>query len=88
MAPAQIAAFAAWGAPHADATAYLKTIKQPVLVVSGSHDIIHYTVNSFTLEQNQPNAELIIYPDSNHGSLYPYPDLFVSNVTAFLNQAK
>jgi pimeloyl-ACP methyl ester carboxylesterase len=88
VAPAQIAAFAAWGAPHADANAYLKAITQPVLVVSGSHDIIHYSVNSFTLQQNLPNAELIVYPDSNHGSLYQYPDLFVSNVTTFLNQAK
>jgi pimeloyl-ACP methyl ester carboxylesterase len=88
VAPAQIAAFAAWGAPHADASTYLKSIKQPVLVVSGSHDIIHYTVNSFTLQQNLPNAELIVYPDSSHGSLYQYPDLFVSNVTTFLNQAK
>jgi pimeloyl-ACP methyl ester carboxylesterase len=88
VAPAQIAAFAAWGAPHADANAYLKSITQPVLVVSGSHDIIHYSVNSFTLQQNLPNAELIVYPDSNHGSLYQYPDLFVSNVATFLNQAK
>lgn len=88
VAPAQIAAFAAWGAPQTNANAYLKSIKQPVLVVSGSHDIIHYTVNSFTLQQNLPNAELIVYPDSNHGSLYQYPNLFVANVTTFLNQVK
>jgi hypothetical protein len=30
--------------------------------------------------------QLIIYPDSNHGSLYQYPDLFLKDVTVFLNQ--
>lgn len=88
VAPAQVAAFGAWGKPDPDALTYLKSIKQPVLIVSGSNDIIHYPVNSFTLQQNLANAELIIYPDSNHGSLYQYPDLFLSNVTTFLNQAK
>lgn len=88
VAPAQVAAFGAWGKHGPDALTYLKSIKQPVLIVSGSNDIIHYPVNSFTLQQNLANAELIIYPDSNHGSLYQYPDLFLSNVTTFLNQAK
>ena len=31
---------------------YLKTIKQPTLVVNGSNDVIIYTVNSFILQQN------------------------------------
>lgn len=88
VAPAQVAAFGAWGKPGPDALTYLKSIKQPVLIVSGSNDIIHYPVNSFTLQQNLANAELIIYPDSNHGSLYQYPDLFLSNVTTFLSPVK
>lgn len=86
VAPAQVAAFAAWGAPHADANAYLKNIRQPVLVVGGSHDIVHYPVNSFTLEENLPNAQLIMYPDSSHGAQYQYPARFVADVTAFLNR--
>jgi pimeloyl-ACP methyl ester carboxylesterase len=53
-------------------------------VVNGSNDVIVYTVNSFILEQNLPNAQLIVYPDSNHGSQYQYPGLFVEHVTQFL----
>ena len=85
VAPAQIAALQKWGAPANDPYAYLKTITQPVLVVNGSHDVIIYTVNSFILQQNLPNAQLILYPDANHGSQYQYPELFVAHATLFLN---
>jgi pimeloyl-ACP methyl ester carboxylesterase len=53
-------------------------------VVNGSADVIIYPVNSFILQQNLPNAQLILYPDSNHGSHYQYPKLFVQHVSMFL----
>jgi pimeloyl-ACP methyl ester carboxylesterase len=84
VAPAQIAALQKWGAPAKDPYAYLKKITQPALVVNGSNDVIIYTVNSFILQQNLPNAQLILYPDGNHGAQYQYPDLFVEHVTQFL----
>ena len=62
----------------------LKAIRQPTLVVNGSHDIMVPTVNSFTLSQHIPNAQLIIYPDSGHGSLFQYPELFVDHALRFL----
>src|ERR1700719_1957238 len=65
VAPAQIEALAKWGAPRAGALDYLREITQPTLVINGSNDVLVYTVNSFTLQQNMPNAELILYPDSN-----------------------
>ena len=64
---------------------YLKTIRQPVLVVQGSNDVIIPTVHSYVLQQNLPNAQLILYPDANHGSFYQYPALFVAHATLFLN---
>lgn len=87
VAPAQVAAFAAWGAPNADADKYLRKLTEPTLVVGGSNDLVHYTVNSFTLQQNITNAQLIVYPDSAHGSIYQYPDLFLKHATMFLDQA-
>ena len=83
---AQRAAIAKWGAKREHAWDYLKTIEQPVLVVNGSNDLIIYTINSYILQQNLPNAQLIIYPDSAHGSLFQYPQLFVRHVSMFLDQ--
>ena len=70
---------------RAEAFDYLREITHPTLVIHGSNDVIIYTVNSVILQQNLPNAQLILYPDSNHGSQYQYPALFVADVTRFLD---
>jgi pimeloyl-ACP methyl ester carboxylesterase len=85
--PAQITAIYKWGIQQADSLDYLREIKQPTLVINGSNDVIVYTVNSLTLQQHLPNAQLILYPDSNHGSQYQYPALFVADVARFLDAA-
>jgi pimeloyl-ACP methyl ester carboxylesterase len=85
-AGAQLAAMAAWakagGEPYAD----LKKVTQPVLVTNGNNDIMIPTVNSFTLSAHLPNAQLIIYPDSGHGSLFQHPGAFTSHVSELLNR--
>jgi pimeloyl-ACP methyl ester carboxylesterase len=85
VAPAQIEAIQKWGARHPAPFDYLRDIAQPTLVINGGNDVIICTVNSFLLQQNLPNAELILYPDANHGSQYQYPALFVADVTRFLD---
>jgi len=86
VAPAQIEAIGKWGAPREKPFEYLKSIRQPALVVNGGKDVIIYAVNSFILQQHLPNAQLILYPDANHGSQYQYPDLFVRHVSLFLTE--
>jgi pimeloyl-ACP methyl ester carboxylesterase len=66
---------------------HLKSIRQPTLVVQGNNDVIIPTHNSYVLQQNLPNAQLIVYPDANHGSFYQYPELFVAHATQFLDAA-
>jgi len=84
-AGAQLAAMAAWeksgGEPYAD----LKKITQPVLVTNGNNDTMIPTVNSFTLSAHLPNAQLIIYPDSGHGSLFQHAGAYTSHVSEFLD---
>jgi pimeloyl-ACP methyl ester carboxylesterase len=64
---------------------YLQEIRQPALVVHGRNDLIIPPVNGFTLQQNLPNAQLIIYPDSNHAPMYQYPELFLAHARLFLD---
>jgi pimeloyl-ACP methyl ester carboxylesterase len=85
VAPAQLEALGKWGIQFDGAYDYLKSIDQPTLVMNGGDDVIIYSVNSFILQQHLPNAQLILYPDANHGSQYQYPELFVRHVSMFLS---
>lgn len=87
VAPAQLAALAKWGAPRENPYDYLDALRQPTLVINGDDDVIIYSINSWILQQHIPNAQLILYPDANHGSLYQYPQRFVAHVDQFLSEA-
>jgi hypothetical protein len=40
--------------------------------------------NSYWLVENLPNAMLIAYPDSGHGSLFQFHESFTKQANAFL----
>ena len=82
---AQRAALAAYGAAKDPSYAHLKGLDLPVLVVNGTDDIVIPTINSYILQQFLPNAELILYPDANHGSHFQYPGLFARHARIFLD---
>jgi len=84
VAPAQIEALGKWGVQREGSYEYLRAIMQPTLVINGDNDVIIYTINSYILQRNIPNAQLILYPDANHGSQYQYPARFVRHVSDFL----
>ncbi|SCO82568.1 uncharacterized protein FRV6_06781 [Fusarium oxysporum] len=63
----------------------LKDITAPTLVTNGHTDVMSPTPNSFILQQKISNAQLIIYPDSGHGHLFQYPELYAQHLELFLS---
>ncbi|KAK6215588.1 2-hydroxy-6-oxononadienedioate/2-hydroxy-6-oxononatrienedioate hydrolase [Colletotrichum tabaci] len=66
----------------------LKDIKAPTLVTNGHTDIMSPTSNSFTLQQNLRDAQLIIYPDAGHGHLFQVPELYAKHLELFLSDTR
>jgi len=84
VASAQIAAFRDWEKYTGERLASLRGIRQPTLVVNGVHDEMVPVSNSYFLSENLPNAVLLTYPDSGHGSLFQFHDSFTRHAAAFL----
>ena len=84
VAAAQMAAFREWERPAGTGFGGLDRIEQPVLVVNGIKDEMIPVANSYRLAEHLPNAVLLVYPDSGHGSLFQFHDAFTRQAEAFL----
>jgi pimeloyl-ACP methyl ester carboxylesterase len=85
-AEAQLHAIREWGkVPSSNRYATLQNIKHPTLVVHGNKDIVVLPINAFVLAERLPDAQLIIYPDSNHGAYSQHAELFLKHAKLFLS---
>jgi pimeloyl-ACP methyl ester carboxylesterase len=73
--------------PATDRYGDLKKIKQRTLVVNGKNDMMVPTINSYILQQHLPDARLILYPDSGHGSHFQFPEVFAEEAARFFTAA-
>lgn len=64
--------------------AILGSIRKPILVANGDHDIMVPSSNSVDLARRLPNSELVLYEDAGHGGIFQYHEAFVSKALEFL----
>jgi pimeloyl-ACP methyl ester carboxylesterase len=81
---AQAKALITWCATKDPDNSILSAIRQPVLIVNGSSDTMLPADNSYFMFQHLRDAQLILYPDAGHGSLFQYPEQFVPHAEQFL----
>jgi pimeloyl-ACP methyl ester carboxylesterase len=84
VAQAQMAAFREWEQVSGERFSDLKKIHHPTLVVNGVNDEVIPVSNSYWLSAHLPNAVLLTYPDSGHGSLFQFHESFTEQAAAFL----
>lgn len=85
VAEAQMAAFREWDLAGGERFATLQTLLQPTLVVNGTRDEMIPVRNSYWLSEHLPNAVLLTYPDSGHGSLFQFHESFTRQARSFLD---
>jgi len=85
-AVAQLDAIREWGTiPDTGRYATLKGITHPTLIIHGNKDIVVTPINAFILAEHLPNAQLIMYPDSNHAAFSQHRKAFLEHVKIFFS---
>jgi pimeloyl-ACP methyl ester carboxylesterase len=86
---AQLRAIREWGTvPSSNRYATLQNLQRPTLIAHGNKDIVVLPINAFILAERLPDAQLIVYPDSNHGAHYQHAELFLKHAKLFLSAFK
>ena len=60
------------------------TLKTPVLVISGDHDISFAVDNWYPMIRKAPTMQLVVMPDAGHGPHQQYPELTSGYINIFL----
>lgn len=81
---AQYQAVLAWGEPDGKVAERLAAITQPTLILQGDNDIMIPTKASYTLAGLIPNAEITVFPDASHGSIFQYAREAATETVDFL----
>ncbi|KUJ13963.1 alpha/beta-hydrolase [Mollisia scopiformis] len=91
----QAGAAAKWFSPgNEESGSYhrLHELKMPIFIVNGDDDIIVTTENSIVMHKQilkgNKNAHLHLYPDTGHGFLNEYSEMFAAHVTLFLDMQR
>ena len=82
---AQYTAVLNWGVRDWAAVARLTQIIQPTLVLQGDHDIMIPTSASYVLAGLIPDAQIRIFADASHGSIFQYPEEAADETLRFLS---
>jgi len=81
---AQYDAVLEWGIPNHAALQRLTGIACPTLILQGDDDLMIPTKASHLMAGLIPDAELRIYPDAAHASIFQYPTEAAQGVSGFL----
>jgi pimeloyl-ACP methyl ester carboxylesterase len=84
---AQYDAVLEWGIPDIAALQRLTGIRQPTLIIQGDNDLMIPTPMSHILAGLIPDAQIRIYPDAAHASLFQYPEQAAQDIQQFLSEA-
>jgi len=68
-----------------DVTGELSSMEIPTLVVAAEHDMLTPPFEQKYLVERMPQAELVMFNDCGHASMYEKPELFVQTIVGFLN---
>jgi pimeloyl-ACP methyl ester carboxylesterase len=82
---AQYDAIVEWGIPDHGALQRLTAIRNSTLIIQGDGDLMIPTKLSYLMAGLIPDAQIRIYPDSAHASLFQYPDQVARDVNEFLS---
>jgi pimeloyl-ACP methyl ester carboxylesterase len=86
VAQPQAHALITWCATPDPEHRVLRAIEQPALIVGGSNDTMLPPENAYAMFKQMKDARLVLYPDSGHGVLFQYPEIFVEQVEDFLSE--